>query len=74
MYTLQVHHSSMNGEEMVLLYGVPKGVTEREQLLFTDRTPELIDKVKTLASRDGFHSFRVAVIDLTVAKTILWRD
>ena len=52
-----------------VLYGIPKGETERyaEVLLLTNATPEKIAKVKTLAARDGFHSFRVATIDLTVA-------
>jgi len=51
-----------------VLYGLPKGETERytEVLLLTNATPALIEKVKVLAARDGFHSFRVAVIDLTV--------
>jgi hypothetical protein len=51
-----------------VLYGLPKGATERyeEVLLLTNATPELIEKVKTLATKDGFHSFRVAEIDLSV--------
>jgi hypothetical protein len=50
-----------------VLYGIPKGETERytEALLLTNATPELIEKVKVLAARDGFHSFRVATIDLS---------
>lgn len=49
-----------------VLYGLPKGATERyeEVLLLTNATPELIEKVKILAAKDGFHSFRVAEIDL----------
>lgn len=52
-----------------ILYGLPKDATERSQevLLLTNATPESIEKVKKLAARDGFHSFRVAVIDLSVA-------
>jgi hypothetical protein len=52
-----------------VLYGLPKDATERyqEQLLLTNATPELIERVKVLAARDGFHSFRVATIDLSVA-------
>ena len=38
-----------------------------EVLLLTNATPALIEKVKALASADGFHSFRVATIDLNVA-------
>ena len=54
-------------KEMVL-YGLPKGSTERyeEVLLLTNATIEKIEKVKQLAARDGFHSFRVATIDLSV--------
>jgi hypothetical protein len=52
-----------------VLYGLPKDATERyeEVLLLTNATPELIERVKVLASRDGFHSFRVAEIDLSIA-------
>lgn len=51
-----------------ILYGIPKGETERytEVLLLTNATPETIEQVKKLATRDGFHSFREAVIDLSV--------
>ena len=56
----------MNATETVL-YGLPKGSTERyeEVLLLTNATPERIAKVKVLAARDGFHSFRTATMDLT---------
>jgi hypothetical protein len=52
-----------------VLYGLPKGATERyeEVLLLTNATPEKIEQVKALASKDGFHSFRVAQIDLSEA-------
>lgn len=51
-----------------LLYGLPKGETERytEVLLLTNATPAKIEKVKVLAAKEGFHSFRVAEIDLSV--------
>ena len=50
-----------------LLYGLPAGATERyeEVLLLTNATPETIERVKVLAAKDGFHSFRVAEIDLS---------
>lgn len=52
-----------------LLYGLPQGATERyeEVLLLTNATPEKIAKVKVLAAKDGFHSFRVAEINLGIA-------
>jgi hypothetical protein len=52
-----------------VLYGLPKGATERyeEVILLTNATAETIAKVKVMAAKDGFHSFRVAVIDLTTA-------
>jgi hypothetical protein len=58
----------MNMKE-TLLYGLPPGSTERYQevLLLTNATAEKIERVKVLAARDGFHSFRVAVVDLSVA-------
>lgn len=54
--------------EMVM-YGLPKGATERweEELLLTEANEAKIEKVKVLAAKDGFHSFRVAKIDLSVA-------
>lgn len=50
-----------------VLYGIPKGETERYQevLLLTNATPERVKKAKSLAAKDGFHSFRVADIDLS---------
>jgi hypothetical protein len=52
-----------------ILYGIPAGGTERymEELLLTDATDEKIERVKELAAKDGFHSFRIATIDLGVA-------
>ena len=52
----------------MLLYGLPKGKTERwkEVLLLTQATTESIERVKVLATRDGYHSFRVATVDLDV--------
>lgn len=46
-----------------LLYGLPAGETERytEVLLSAKATTEAqIEAVKTAASKDGFHSFRLA--------------
>jgi hypothetical protein len=56
-------------QKETILYGIPKGETERytEVLLLTNATPEKIAKVKVLAAKDGFHSFRVATVDLSVA-------
>lgn len=50
-----------------VMWGIPKGSNERydEVLLLTNATLERIKKVKDLASKDGFHSFRVAAIDLS---------
>lgn len=50
-----------------VLYGLPKGATEQweEVLLLTNATPEKIERVKELAARDGFHSFRESKIDLS---------
>jgi hypothetical protein len=51
----------------LVLYGKRKDRTEdwHEEILLTNATPELIEKVKILASKDGFESFRVAEIDLS---------
>lgn len=62
--------SALTGDDMkeTILYGLPKGATERweEVVLLTNATLEKIKKVKIIAARDGFHSFRTAVIDLTI--------
>jgi hypothetical protein len=52
-----------------VLYGIPKGSTERyeEVILLTNATDTLIERVKVLAAADGFHSFRVAEINLSCA-------
>jgi hypothetical protein len=53
-------------EKLILLYGIPKGETERytESLLYTQgKTMADIEHVKTIASRDGWHSFRIAYSD-----------
>ena len=49
-----------------VMYGIPKDGTERymEVLLLTNATDTKIERVKELAAKDGFHSFRVATIDL----------
>jgi hypothetical protein len=59
----------INQMRETILYGIPKGATERceEVLLLTSATPAKIERVKALASKDGFHSFRVATVDLSVA-------
>lgn len=50
------------GYSETVLYGTRKG-SEFEELLSTQ--PELFEKVKQLASADGFTNFRVAIIDLS---------
>ena len=58
----------MKTKTELVLYGIPKGETERymEALLLTNGTAEKVERVKVLAARDGFHSFRVAEIDLSI--------
>ena len=68
--------AAMDAQVERVLYGIPKGKTERyeEVLLLSNATDEKIAKVKILAARDGFHSFRVASINLSAppnfAKTV----
>lgn len=53
-----------------VMWGIPKGETERytEVLLLSDASdPRRVECVKELAARDGFHSFRIAAIDLRIA-------
>jgi hypothetical protein len=50
----------------ILLYGLRKGETEqyKEDLLATNcRNEEDVEKVKEVAAKDGFHSFRVTTWD-----------
>ena len=58
-----------------VLYGKRQGEEDwQEELLLTNATPETIERVKILAAKDGFISFRVATINLSIvpdfAKTI----
>ena len=50
-----------------ILYGIPKDKTERydEVLLLTNANDDLIERVKVMATKDGFHSFRVAHVNLS---------
>ena len=50
-----------------ILWGLPKGSIDRldERILFTlAKTPAQMDAAKTRASLDGWHSFRVQILDL----------
>jgi hypothetical protein len=51
---------------LILVYGLPRGETERytESLLSSRcQTAADIERVKTAAAADGWHSFRVAASD-----------
>ena len=53
----------LNGQTETLVYGLRAGQTERytEELLSSRcRNTADVEKVKAAASRDGWHSFRVA--------------
>ncbi len=51
----------------LVLYGKRKDRMEdwHEELLLTNAIPETIKRVKVLAAKNGFESFRVAEIDLS---------
>lgn len=54
------------GKEYVL-WGIPKGETDalHAQVLYTQgKTPADVERVKRLAAREGWHSFRVQVLDM----------
>ena len=63
----KTNSTEANTMKETILYGLPRNATERyeEVLLLTNATPEKIKQVKVLAAKDGFHSFRVANIDLS---------
>lgn len=51
-----------------VMWGLPKGSTERfdEVLLLSNAgNMQIVEQVKRLAGADGFHSFRIAVIDFS---------
>ena len=53
----------------LILWGLPKGSTdaiEEKVLCTTAKTPADIERIKAIASSDGWHSFRVQVLDLDV--------
>jgi len=59
--------ASLLSSELVL-WGLPEGVTESwREVLLTHGTAARIAEVKTLAARDGFHSFRTARVNLATA-------
>lgn len=53
-----------------VLWGTPSGSTDAidEKVLYTQgKSQQQIDRVKEVAGRDGWHSFRVQVLELEVA-------
>jgi len=51
-----------------VLWGIPKGQTDalHSTILYTQgKTPAEVEKIKKIAARDGWHSFRVQVLDLS---------
>jgi hypothetical protein len=58
----------MASEKEYVLWGLPKGSNDHLDavvLLSCGRSPEDVEKVKKLASKEGWHTFRVQVIDLS---------
>jgi len=52
-------------EERYVLWGVPKGETDRynEKILLSNHTLAQCERVKKIAEADGFHDFRISKID-----------
>lgn len=53
-------------ETLILIYGIPKGETERykEVLLYSQaKTSADVERIKARAKADGYHSFRVTKAD-----------
>jgi len=67
-------------KDELVMWGIPKGETERykEVLLLSNGTPEKVARVKELATRDGFHSFRTANVNLgkppSFGRNVLGKD
>jgi hypothetical protein len=52
----------------IVLWALPAGESERwKEVLLTSGDAARIAQVRELAARDGFHSFRQARVNLTVA-------
>lgn len=52
----------------LVLWGLPAGETERwKEVLLTSGTAARVAQIREIAARDGFHSFREARVNLTVA-------
>ena len=47
-----------------MLYGLPAGETERYMEVLLSTNQAAFERVRELASKDGFHSFREDSIDL----------
>lgn len=61
---------------VILVYGLPRGCNERWQeclLAESCKTNDDIERVKAAARADGFHSFRVASVDLGKCPSALFR-
>lgn len=55
-------------EKEYVLWGLPKGQTDRlhEKVLSTKaKTPAQMEEIKRRAAKDGWHSFRVQILDLS---------
>ena len=50
-----------------VLYAIPAGETERYMEAIITTNPDAIEAATEWATAQGFHSFRTAVIDMTVA-------
>lgn len=51
-----------------ILWGIPKGETDHlyAQILYTQgKTPQDVEQVKALAAKEGWHTFRVQVLNLS---------
>lgn len=62
------HNTNLNEAKEWVLWGLPRGKRDRihEKILYTQAKSEAdVERVKALAAKDGWHSFRVQVLDLS---------
>lgn len=59
---------NLREEKEFILWGLPKGETDplHQQILYTQgKSMSDVERVKGLASKEGWHSFKVQIIDLS---------
>jgi hypothetical protein len=65
---ISTDHAGLTEAKEYILWAVPKGETDQlhAQPIYTQgRSPQDVERVKALAAKEGWHSFRMQVLDLS---------